>query len=99
MTIINSFGIIALTVALYFNRRILLLFSERLKNLEAGWTRPVLDYPHIRQQYVCPICMGYKDHGLVTCWDCYKKWSLRYGTPLAALRLMDAMEDRLARTA
>jgi hypothetical protein len=39
----------------------------------------MLDYPHVRSSYVCPLCYGSKQPGLVACWRCYHACGMRYG--------------------
>ena len=38
-----------------------------------------IDNPRVRQQHVCPLCHGSKDHGLVACWPCYRGHAMKYG--------------------
>ena len=45
------------------------------------------DNPHVRASHVCPLCDGFKPEGLVTCWDCYRSFGLRYGNDIAELRV------------
>jgi len=39
----------------------------------------MFDYPQVRSAVVCPLCLKYKDIGLVACWPCYRAFGLRYG--------------------
>ena len=39
----------------------------------------MLDYPKVRSAGVCPLCLKYKDTGLVACWSCYHAFGIRYG--------------------
>lgn len=35
------------------------------------------DNPRTRWQTICPICNGFKDHGLIACWSCFRKHNMR----------------------
>lgn len=39
----------------------------------------MLDYLRVRSAGVCPLCLKYKDTGLIACWYCYHAFGLRYG--------------------
>ena len=54
----------------------------------------MLDYPHVRSSYVCPLCYGSKQPGLVACWRCYHAWGMRYGNEDAE-RLIEQAEASL----
>jgi hypothetical protein len=52
------------------------------------------DFPNTRRNTVCPLCVGPKDTGLVTCWTCYRHYGLRYYTSperQAAINAFEAM--------
>ena len=53
-----------------------------------------MDYPHIRQTKMCPICKGEKDQGLVACWSCYRVHGLKWGNA-AAERIIARCEVEL----
>jgi len=42
-----------------------------------------IDNPRTRKQEVCPLCRGDKARGLVTCWPCYHRHGLKYGSQKA----------------
>lgn len=53
------------------------------------------DHPLTRDDCTCPLCLGMKDKGLVTCWNCYRWFKLRDGNHKAEL-IMDRYEAALA---
>jgi hypothetical protein len=56
-------------------------------------TKPIsaeADYPYVRTSNVCPLCLEYKETGLVACWSCYRSYSLRYGNLEVQLKLDEA---------
>lgn len=38
---------------------------------------PTLDFPNVRADQSCPMCMRRKDIGAVACWTCYRSRGLR----------------------
>ena len=50
----------------------------------------MLDYPRVRSSYVCPLCYGSKQPGLVACWRCYHAWGMRYGNEEADRLIKEA---------
>jgi hypothetical protein len=54
------------------------------------------DYPHTRRGSVCPFCLKQKNHGLLTCWPCFREQGLRYGENERQRDLLDCHEFGLA---
>jgi len=50
------------------------------------------DYPHLRQQPVCPLCHHEKDHGLLVCWTCYRRLDLRNSLAPYARTILEQAE-------
>ena len=57
----------------------------------------MLDYPQVRSSYVCPLCYGSKQPGLVACLRCYHAWGMRYGNTEAE-ELIEKAETGLCAT-
>jgi len=55
-----------------------------------------IDNPHIRQITTCPVCGGFKDKGLVTCWSCYRSHNLKYGNPRCETIIAEYERDLIA---
>jgi hypothetical protein len=53
-----------------------------------------IDNENVRLSNRCPLCEGYKEIGLVTCWPCYQLHGLRYGNPLAEAKIERANEEK-----
>jgi hypothetical protein len=44
--------------------------------------RATYDHPRTRAGWTCPVCLGSKDPGLVTCWPCWRS-KYKHGDPKA----------------
>ncbi len=51
-----------------------------------------IDNENVRASNRCPLCEGYKEIGLISCWPCYRLHGLRYGNPLAEAKIERANE-------
>lgn len=55
------------------------------------------DYPEVRDGYVCPLCRGDKEQGLLACWACYKNCRMRDGNAEAERLIARAEADILTK--
>ena len=53
-----------------------------------------LDNPRVRASFVCPLCAGPKDSGLLCCWGCFRARAMRNGNTEAE-RIIAAAEVKL----
>jgi len=56
----------------------------------------IIDYPHCRNDVVCPVCMTPKDKGPFVCFPCYRYHEVRYGLKPYVKTLIDTQEAALA---
>ena len=58
-----------------------------------------LDYPKVRAQVLCPLCVGDKDEGLLVCWPCYRRYELRSGNEVVEQIIAQAENGLVAQAA
>ena len=52
------------------------------------------DYPNIRKSNQCPLCIKWKETGLLVCWLCWNKYDGRGGFSAADQSILHTIESR-----